>query len=73
VQDADEAVREPPERVAVVVSFGALLVVEGAGAGGRLQRREGQAMRASTSRSLSMNRAATTFLPDARVMGLVAA
>src|SRR5580704_13234691 len=41
VQDADEAVREPAERVAVVVSFGALLVVEGACSGGCLQRREG--------------------------------
>ena len=34
VQDADEAVREPAERVAVLKSFGALLVVEGARAGG---------------------------------------
>ena len=33
VQDADEAVGEPAERVAVVESVGALLVVEGAGAG----------------------------------------
>jgi len=41
VQDADEAVREPAERVAVVVSFGALLVVEGARSGGCLQRGEG--------------------------------
>src|SRR6185437_9518449 len=41
VQDADEAVGEPAERVVVVVSFGALLVVEGACSGGRVQRREG--------------------------------
>jgi hypothetical protein len=41
VQDADEAVREPAERVAVVVSFRALLVVEGACSGRCRQRREG--------------------------------
>ena len=35
VQDADEAVSQSPECVIVVKSFGALLVVEGTGAGGR--------------------------------------
>ena len=72
VQDADEAVGEPAERVAVVESFGALLVVEGARPGDACSEEKAQDIRASTSRSLWMNRAATTFfLPDARVIGLV--
>jgi hypothetical protein len=33
VQDADEAVGEPSQGVVVAVAVGALLVVEGAGAG----------------------------------------
>jgi hypothetical protein len=41
VQDADEPVSQPPERVVVFVSFGALRVVERAGAGRGVQRREG--------------------------------
>jgi hypothetical protein len=50
-------------------SFGALLAVEGA-----VRAANAWAFSASTSRSLWTNRAATTFfLPEARVMGLVAA
>src|SRR6266699_1218556 len=41
VQDADEPVREPSECVIVLESLGALLVVERAGAGRGVQRREG--------------------------------
>lgn len=41
VQDTDEPVSQPPERVIVFESLGALLVVERAGARRRGQRREG--------------------------------
>ena len=40
VQDADQPVREPPEGVVMSESFGALLVVEGAGAGRGVRARE---------------------------------
>src|SRR6266545_1783002 len=40
VQDADQPVGEPPQCVVVFESFGALLVVERAGAGRGVQRRE---------------------------------
>jgi hypothetical protein len=41
VQDADESVRQPSEYVVVFDPFGALLVVEGAGAGRGIQGGEG--------------------------------
>src|SRR5512135_1372606 len=43
VQDADQPVRQPPQGVVVFESLGALLVVEGAGAGRGAQGGEGLA------------------------------
>ncbi len=74
VQDAGEPVGQPPQGVVVPGTFGAGLVVEGAGAGDAFSDANAQVIRASMSRSLWMNRAATTFfLPGSRVIGLVAA
>src|SRR5579859_4313103 len=74
VKDADEAIREPSEGVVVLVSLGALLVVGGPGTGEAVRALWACAWRASVSRSLRTNRAATTFfLPEARVTGLVPA
>jgi hypothetical protein len=74
VEDADEAVGELAEGGVVLGAAGAFGVVEGAGAGRGGEGARAWAISASVSRSLRMNRAATTFfLPDARVMGEVAA
>ena len=74
VQDTDKPVGQTAECVVMFYSLGALLIVEGPGAGRGVQGREGLGVQPSTSRSLWMKRAATTFFfPDARVIGLVAA
>jgi hypothetical protein len=52
VEDADEAVGEPPEGVVVGVPGGALLVVNGAGARGGAQGGLGLGCRAPASRLL---------------------
>ena len=74
VEDADEPVGELAQGSVVLGAAGALGVVEGPGAGELPSADRAWAMSASMSRSLRMNRAATTFFfPDARVSGEVPA
>ena len=74
MEDADEPVGELAQGSVVLGAAGALGVVEGPGARRSSQGVRAWAISASMSRSLRMNRAATTFFfPDARVSGEVAA
>ena len=74
VQDADEPVGEAPQGVVVLDSAGAELVVEGAGAGRGVQRGEGLGVE-GVDEPVVVHVAGHDqfFLPEARVIGLVAA
>src|ERR1017187_10441589 len=74
VQDADEPVGEFAQGCVCSVPRARSASYRARAPGEALRAAKAWAMRASVSRSLRMNRAVTTFfLPDARVIGEVAA
>jgi hypothetical protein len=74
VQDPDEPVRHPPQCVVVLDAAGAEVVVERAGSGRGVQGREGLGVqRVDEPAVVDEAGGDDFFLPDARVMGLVAA
>ena len=74
VQDADEPVRQPPQRVVVFDSTGAEVVVKGAGARGCAEGGEGL-RREGVDELVIVDQPGGDdfFLPNARVIGLVEA
>ena len=72
MQDADEAVREPAERVAVVAAAGALLVVVGRAPGDAVSDEKAQDMQGVDEPVVVDEPGGDDFvLPEARVIGLV--
>jgi hypothetical protein len=74
VEDADESVAQGAQGLVVQVAGGAVVVVEGAGAGTDTDRAEGLLVNGVVEASVATCRASTTrFLPEATVSGDVPA